>query len=111
RSTDTLADAVRYAEDEKLPRSNDHSDQGAGHGSQRVAEDDETLAPSGLVRLSTRPQFQEARNGVGQALDDAQVKTVAKQDREQEVGQQREDHLAGNVVEQAGSAQHLDVSG
>ena len=96
---------------EELPGGDDHPDERAGEGCQGIAEQDEALAPAGLVRPAARPQLQEAGDRIRRPLDHAQVEAVAAQDREQEVGQQREDHLAGDVVEQADQTQHLDVAG
>jgi len=43
------------------------------------------------------PQFEQTGTRIGYTFHDAQVKPVATQHREQEMGQQREYHLAGDV--------------
>ena len=80
RGTDSLAHAIADAEDEQLPRRPDDADEWAKDCRHGVAEENEALAPARAIRPAAGPEFEDAGDRVGQALNDAEVKARARQD-------------------------------
>ena len=67
-----------------------------GHG---IAGGDEHLALAGAIRKAAGPQLDEAGRGVGHPFDHAQGLLPGPEHADQERRDEREDHLAGDVVD------------
>ena len=110
RRANPLADAVAHPDHRQLPDAADGTDPGPDQRRQRVSEDHESLASPRPIRPPAGPQLEQTGNRVGQTLDHPQRELVACGQSQQEAGQQRKDHLAGDVVQQTGQTENANVA-
>ncbi len=77
------------------------ADEGAGHRGQPVAGEEHGLAPPHPVGEDARHQLERRGGGLGHPLDEPDHPRARAHGRGQEQRQQRVDHLAGQVGEEA----------
>ena len=108
RAADALAHAVEEAHREDVRGGGGERDQGARERRQRVAGHDERLAAGQAVRQAPGDDLERGRHRLGQPLDDAEEGRPRPQRAGQERRQQRVDHLAAGVGQQAHEAERAD---
>jgi hypothetical protein len=108
RAADSLADPVDDTDREDVAGSRgERHERPYGRG-ERVAGDDEGLAPAETVGEAARDDLEDGRDRLRDTLDDTQERGARPQGAGQERRQQRVDHLAARVGEEADEAERAD---
>src|SRR6185369_6593617 len=100
RSPDAFADAIRQSNREHLTPRLCKRKQRPRDRSQRVTRNHEQLSFRESIAEITREQLQQARDRLGESLDDSDRARRSTQTSGQENGQQWIDDLARRIVEQ-----------
>ena len=106
-----LAEAVGEPHREHLQGRDRDGHQRAGQGRKAIAEDHERLATRGPVREPAGHELQHARQGLRAALDEAEEGGPRLEHGGEERRQQRVDHLAARVGQEADQAEGPDGPG
>ena len=105
RSAQPLAHSVGDPQGATAGQASRQADQGPGQARYPVPRHDQGLAPPRPVGEPSRAHLQQGRRRLGGALDHPQGHGAGRQGLHQEEGQERVDHLAGQVGQQAHQAQ------
>ena len=105
RTAQSLADAIGEPAREHHPPARRRRDQGACDAGDAIPGHHEGFCPPHPVRPRTRDQLQQAAHRFGDAFDQPQHPRPGAKRADEEQRQQRIDHLAGAVVQQADRAE------
>ena len=111
RAAEPLADPVRGADREDVPRGRRGRDQRARQRGEAVPGHDQRLAPGQAVGDASGHEPGQARHRLRDSLDDSDERGPRLERTDQERGQQRIDHLAAHVGQEADRPQGLDRPG
>ena len=111
RAAKALADAVRNADGEHVPGRRGQRHQRARQRGEAVPRDDHRLAPRHAVGDPPRHQPAQARHRLRDPLHDAHERGPRPERPDEERRQQRINHLAAHVGQQADRSQGLDRAG
>jgi hypothetical protein len=111
RAAHALADAVHDPHGQHVPGGRGRRDQRARDRRERVAGDDERLAPPHAVGDAARDDLGQAGHGLREALDEAHESGARSEHAGQERREQRIDHLAAGVGEEADEPETPDGTG
>jgi hypothetical protein len=101
RRADPLPHPVDEPHGEHLPRRPGQRDERPRHRREAVSRHDERLAARHAVRPPAAGQLEQRRRGLGRPLDRAERGRAGAEGRREEDRQQRVDHLARQVGQQA----------
>jgi len=109
RGAEPLADPVREADRQHVPRRRRQRDQWPDRARSAVAQADQRLPAAHPVREPSAGPLHQARCALRDALDEAEERRPRPERLDEEDGEQREDHVAGRIVEQRHDPQPQDV--
>ncbi len=111
RAADPLSDAIGEAHREDVGGGRGEGDERPRERGERVPRDHERLAPGPAVGQAARGDLEGRRHRLGDALDDAEEGGARPKRAGEERGDERVDHLAARVGEEADEAERADRAG
>jgi hypothetical protein len=96
-----FADAIDETDGERMPGLLRDSEKGSCEARDSVAEEDEGLTPRYQVRENAGTELEHAGDGVGSALDQAEIRWAGAERLHEKHWQKRKYHLRADVREEA----------
>lgn len=106
-----FADTISKADGEDGRPRGSEIEEGFGEGGEAVTENGQAFATAETIREPTGKDFEDAGGAVGDAFDEADDVGFDAEDVGEKEGKQVDDHLGGDVGQEAGEGGDPDVTG